>query len=292
MIKILVTGANGFIGKIITKKLLEDHSVDVYCRHLKKDEPSFITDNQIDLDILLLPYKDVAYDYVINCIACSDTSSKDWDNLYEANCKTTMTLINNLNFDNFIQFSSFSIYSESSITFGLPDPKNFYGLSKLISEKFLEIQSCQENKFIVLRLPIVIGGSKKQNDIINYLYRKLINDETIDLFNNGKYLRNIIHVDEVADYINEMILNSKFTQEYTSINLNSKDTISIYEICIHMKNKLNSDSKIQFVNKNNTNDFDSLVLNNFPELDGYDFKSCIEYIDYFIDEMSSSFITK
>ena len=48
MKKILVTGANGFIGKKVTKKLLENNSVDVYCRELKKDDPSWIKDNHID----------------------------------------------------------------------------------------------------------------------------------------------------------------------------------------------------------------------------------------------------
>ena len=114
MKKILVTGANGFIGKIVTKKLMESHSVDVYCRELKKGDPSFIRDNQLEVDILASSYKNVIYDYVINCIACSDTSSKDWDKLYDANCNTTNKLINNLNFKNFIQFSSFSIFSVNS----------------------------------------------------------------------------------------------------------------------------------------------------------------------------------
>ena len=36
MKKILVTEANGFIGKNVTKKLLENNSVDVYCRELKR----------------------------------------------------------------------------------------------------------------------------------------------------------------------------------------------------------------------------------------------------------------
>ena len=59
MKKILVTGANGFIGKIVTKKLMENHAVDVYCRELKESDPSFITDNQIGLNILTSPCETV-----------------------------------------------------------------------------------------------------------------------------------------------------------------------------------------------------------------------------------------
>ena len=53
MKKILVTGANGFIGKNVTKKLLENNSVDVYCRELKKDDPSWIKDAYRQMKITL-----------------------------------------------------------------------------------------------------------------------------------------------------------------------------------------------------------------------------------------------
>lgn len=287
MKKILVTGANGFIGKSITKKLLEHHFVETYCRELKKDDPSFIVDNHLDQEILVSPYKDIVYDYVINCIACSDTSSKDWSTLYEANCQTTMSLINNLNFKHFIQFSSFSIFSEHSIATGTADPNNLYGLSKLISEKFLEIHSNKENKFIVLRMPIVIGGSKRQGDIIRYLYKALIRNETIDLFNDGKYHRNIIHVDEVTGCVAKIVAESKFIEEYSAINLNSLNTMSMYEICNYMKDKLKSHSKIQFNDRVTINDFDSLIVDNPQQIDCYCFKSCSESIDCFLEEMRS-----
>jgi len=292
MKKILVTGASGFIGKNITKKLLENNLVDVYCRELKKDDPSWIKDNHIDQDILVSSYKDTVYDYVINCIACADTSSKDWNKLYEANCKTIIALMNNINFKNFIQFSSFSIFSKNSIKAGSADPNNLYGLSKLVSEKLLEMHANQEHKFIVLRMPIVIGKSKNQGDMVSYLYKSLMDNATIELFNDGKYRRNIIHVNEVAESVNEIVASSKFMDEYCAINLNSLNTMSVYEICLYMKAKLNSESKIQFIDRPSANDFDSLVVDTSQKIDGYVFKSCSESIDCFLEEMRSDFCEK
>ncbi|MDB9754288.1 NAD(P)-dependent oxidoreductase [Amylibacter sp.] len=286
MKKILVTGANGFIGKSVTRRLMEGHSVDVYCRELKKSDPSFITDNQLDLNILVSPCRDVIYDYVINCIACSDTSSEDWDSLYDANCNTTNKLIANLNFKNFVQLSSFSIYSKYSISAGTADPQNFYGLSKFVSEKLLEINASEDKKFIILRMPIVIGSSKNQSDIVSYLYKSLIDNKTVNLFNDGKYLRNIIHVNEVAESVNELVTRSKITEEYCSINLNSSNTMSVFEICRYMKDKLNSESKIQFIDKPSANDFDSLVVTTSQIIDGYECKSCSQSIDCFLEEMN------
>tara|TARA_B110001450_G_C17644722_1_gene490701 strand:+ start:408 stop:1286 length:879 start_codon:yes stop_codon:yes gene_type:complete len=285
MKKILVTGANGFIGKIVTEKLIGSHSVDVYCRKVKKSDPSFIVDKQLDLNILVSPHKDTIYDYVINCIACSNTSCGNWNTLYEANCKTTMALIENTHFKNFIQFSSFSIFSKNSIKSGSADPNNLYGLSKLVSEKLLKMHANPENKFIVLRMPIVIGKFKKQGDIVSYLYNSLIDNKTVKLFNDGKYHRNIIHVNEVAESVNVLVTRSKWTEEYCEINLNSSNTMSVLEICLYMKDKLNSDSKIEFINKPGANDFDSLVMSNSHIIDGYDFKSCIESLDCFLQEM-------
>lgn len=286
MKKILVTGASGFLGQKITEKLIENYSVDIFCRESKINVPAFIGDHYLDHDILNSPYKEVVYDYVINCIACSDTSSDDWEKLYDANCKAVTSLVENLRFKNFIHFSSFSIFSKDSIKTGSADPKNLYGLSKLISEKFLEIYSNQEKKFIVLRMPIVIGKSKKPDDVISYLYNALIRNETIELFSDGKFQRNIIHVDEVAACLDSMISNIQFTEDFTVCNLNNLKTMSVYEICIYMRKKLCSDSVIQFVDRINTNDFDSLVVENSHEIDLFSFKSCYEAIDYYLNEMS------
>lgn len=288
MKKILVTGASGFIGQGVTKKLAENYIVETYCRELKNNTPRFIVERHIDQNILFSPYKDVAYDYVINCIACSDTSSKDWDTLYEANCQATLALINHLNFNHFIQFSSFSVFSKNTIALGIADPNNLYGLSKLISEKFLEIFSSKKNKFIVLRMPIVIGEQKKNGDIISYFYDSLKQNKTITLFNNGKYHRNIIHINEVVNCVSEIVRNNIHTDNHTVINLNSLNTMSIHEICLYMKDKLKSESKIKFTDRLGTNDFDSIVVDNSPKTYSYEFKSCIETIDRFLEEKRSN----
>ena len=66
MKRVLITGANGFIGKKLTKKLLETNIVDTYCRNLKKNDPHFISDNHLDIDIIVSKHKKIIYDYVIN----------------------------------------------------------------------------------------------------------------------------------------------------------------------------------------------------------------------------------
>ena len=144
-----------------------------------------------------------------------------------------------------------------------------------------------ENKFIVLRMPIVIGKSKNQSDMVSYLYKSLVDNETIQLFNDGKYHRNIIHVNEVAESVNEIVTSSKFMEEYCAINLSSLNTMSVFEICLYMKDKLNSVSKIQFIDRLGANDFDSLVLTTSQKINDYHFKSCSESIDCFLEEMRS-----
>ena len=75
--------------------------------------------------------------------------------------------------------------------------------------------------------------------------------------------------------------------EYCAINLNSLNTMSVYEICLYIKAKLNSESKIQFIDRPSANDFDSLVVDTSQKIDGYVFKSCSESIDCFLKEMRS-----
>ena len=84
-------------------------------------------------------------------------------------------------------------------------------------------------------------------------------------------------------YIKENIINNKFLANLK----NSLNTMTIYDICDYMKDKLNSHSEIKLINNPTINDFDSLIVDNPPQIDCYYFKSCMEAIDQFINDMNT-----
>ena len=115
MKKILVTGANGFIGRHLVKRLNNNYNLDAYCRNLPKDAPSYLKDNFIDSYIGKKQLSTSHYDYLINCMACTNTASNNWDELYESNCATTLDLLRKVSYKNFIQLSSFSLFSKKGL---------------------------------------------------------------------------------------------------------------------------------------------------------------------------------
>lgn len=70
-------------------------------------------------------------------------------------------------------------------------------VEKLIKKKF--------KKFLILRLPELIGKSNNRKTLINYLYNNLLLNKKIYLFKNSK--RNLIHINEVVTITNYLIKN-------------------------------------------------------------------------------------
>jgi nucleoside-diphosphate-sugar epimerase len=279
---IFIAGASGFIGKHLLDNLIFDNSIYINKRDFNSIKNG--EENSSNLKCLEDFHKKIKFDYVINCIGNTNTANEDWSSLYEANCITNLKLMNNLKYDYFIYLSSFSVFSEKSIQIKIPDPNNLYGLSKYISEKIIKQFSKPNSISIILRLPLVIGRRKKQNDVINYFYNKLKCDEDIELIENGKFLRNIIHYSEILKIIRNIINYKPFTKKDNIYHCNSSDLMSVLNICKYMKLKMNSNSKIKSIKKKFVNDFNSMVVKNQDSLKHHKKQTISQNLDAYLDE--------
>jgi nucleoside-diphosphate-sugar epimerase len=279
---IFIAGASGFIGKHLLDNLIFDNYIYINKRDFNSIKQSEESSNNLKCFEDL--HKKIKFDYVINCIGNTNTTSDDWDSLYEANCVTNLKLMNNLKYDYFIYLSSFSVFSERSIKIKIPDPNNLYGLSKYISEKIIKQLANPNSISIILRLPLVIGRKKKQNDVINYFYNKLKCDEDVELIENGKFLRNIIHYSEILKIIRNIIKYKPFTKKNNIYHCNSSDLMSVFKICKYMKLKMNSNSKIKSIKKKFVNDFNSLIVKNQDSLKYHKKQTISQNLDAYLDE--------
>jgi len=128
----------------------------------------------------------------------------------------------------FIYFSTCSLNDESV--------KNSpYGLHKQSMESIVKL--C--DRFIIFRLPQVVGQSKNQSTLTNYLYKVISNNMRFSLWQYA--YRNLIDIDDVTSIANELIRNP--LNYGSTINIANRLMISmpnlveIFEIVLNKKAK-------------------------------------------------------
>ena len=164
--RILLTGANGFLGKSIVEELMHQNqlfylsrSSNHYKVSLEKDVPHFHT----------------SFDIVIHAAGKAHNvpiSPKEVRKFYEVNVLGTLNLLKGLEAaglpKKFVYISSVSVYGQESginideDTFlGADDP---YGLSKVEAENLI-LDWCNSNAIVctILRLPLLVGKNPPGN---------------------------------------------------------------------------------------------------------------------------------
>jgi nucleoside-diphosphate-sugar epimerase len=128
-----------------------------------------------------------------------------------------------------IYFSSYFVNFENFLT------REYYQhkirLERLIASRF-------EN-FTIYRLPQVVGQSNNPATLTNFIYNKIISNETIPVFLNSKRnLLDIATVTKVIGYINaEKLFHNKTVNLVSTINYDTESIIDAIEIITDKKAK-------------------------------------------------------
>ncbi len=159
-----------------------------------------------------------------------------------------------------IFFSSEQVYGDNQINFDKkkkiffePRPKNYYGASKLIAEKYLYYFYCSNKKKFnvdILRIPRVIDYSKDNliYKLLNYCsLKKKINISNI----NERF--NFIFISDFLNLINQSLKQKK--KIYRILDLGSKDyrSFNIFEIVKKIDKVLKTKTDISFSNRSTHN---------------------------------------
>jgi nucleoside-diphosphate-sugar epimerase len=221
MKKILVTGATGFIGKKLIDRLVKLNwnvrgTVRKISSFSKKNDLEYFVINDITT---ISDWSSILenIDCIIHCAGKShEMKENNYFDCYKLiNTEATKILAEQaakVGVKRFIFLSSIKVNGEISDKFhnnkkihskfkfnDIPDPKDFYSLSKLEAEKRLwKISSEKGLEVVVLRLPLVYGKGVKGN-----LMRlvKLINYNIPLPFRNIKNQRSLIGIDNLLDLL-------------------------------------------------------------------------------------------
>lgn len=232
--KILITGAAGFIGYHLSKSFLKSnykvYGIDslnsYYSIKLKKLRLNKLSNNKnfyfaklnlCNYNKSLNLIKKIKPDYVFHLAGQPGViySYKDPISYKNNNIHATENLIKIINIykpKKFIFASSSSVYGNKKkfpITENqLLKPENYYGKTKKICEK--EIKSKLKVPYIIFRLFTVYGSLGRPDMFFSIFLRKVFNRKNINLYNYGEYVRDFTYIDDVIDVFRKvMFLNIK-----------------------------------------------------------------------------------
>ncbi len=219
--KILVTGAAGFIGSHLAERLAKTgHEVsgvdcfsDYYARSLKelnaadvKKSGARIFELDLAADDLCEAVKGV--EVVYHCAAQPGISdSTTFDDYKRNNITATHRLLDVLKgspcLKMFVNVSTSSVYGKFATESeeAVPEPASFYGVTKLAAERMAITYGAENNMPVCsLRLFSVYGPRERPEKLYPKLIRSILEDTEFPLYEGSKkHLRSFTYVDDIVD---------------------------------------------------------------------------------------------
>lgn len=216
--RVCVLGARGMIGRHLVQSFAAEDSSP--CRE--------------ELDLYQVPalaayLKEKGVDLVVNAVGASGAAQ--WRSLYEVNSFVARHVAQACAMagTGLVYLSSARVYNgktpDAPDEDTLPAPRDDYGLSKFLGERFS--QMCGASPVWILRLPMVLGPRLEKPDrqvVTRLLQRALQGQATaaaVDVFTQ------VVHVSDVARAVQSLVRTKASAGCY---HLTSKDSASLHEI--------------------------------------------------------------
>jgi len=202
--KILITGATGFIGRYLTAALSKSYSVRCLVR--KTSDISGIRNFNVDItygDLLakdsLLPALD-GIDLVYHL--AGEVYSRRKDDYYKGNVLATRNLLEackEKGTKRIIFLSSIGVYKPATEKTLLTEesecePITFYGKTKLDAEELIKKSNIP---WVIVRAPVVYGPS--QPPVLNKLFLNALNKKKMYIIGDGNNLRSLCFIDNLIE---------------------------------------------------------------------------------------------
>lgn len=213
MMKILVTGANGLVGKKLTRKLASNKNLEVIATSLKKiyvEGATTFTSNLLNADINHM-VDDIHPDIIVHCAALSSPDACEVDRFacHRMNVELAKKIVSAC-----IDYHVHLIFLSTDFVFDGtkgnyledddPNPVNYYGESKLEAEKLITTSGVSST---IVRTSLVYGFEPK-------LSRPNILTRVIDNLEKGKaykvpsdQIRTPTYAEDLAWALEQVCLN-------------------------------------------------------------------------------------
>ncbi|QNR07505.1 NAD-dependent epimerase [Macrococcoides canis] len=256
--RILVTGIAGFIGSNLAKKLKEkghevfgiDNLNDYYSVELKKDRLSKFLNNEFkNYEINLEDYEAVKEvfekeqpEVVINLAAQAGVrySLENPFTYIQSNVNGFMSILEacrHNNVKNLIYASSSSVYgANTSLPFSTSDnidhPISLYAATKKSNELMAHTYSHLFNLPTTgLRFFTVYGPWGRPDMALFKFTKNILNNEPIDVYNNGNMMRDFTYVDDIVEAISRLVERpAQHNKEWSGDNPSPDSSYAPYKV--------------------------------------------------------------
>lgn len=240
--KLSVFGGMGFVGSAFVKYALTDESTTVYVQPRARLTPVDDTDTMWfisttnNYNVWDNPTVDVETNLLTLCKALEHFKNKTPHNVF-----------------NFI--SSWFVYGDNHINRPVNEtdpcnPRGFYSITKYCAEQLIQ-SYCQthELNYRILRLGNVVGpGDRftKQKNALQYLINEMKEGRDIELYNDGRFFRNYMHVEDTAQAIHTVIKQSQWQHNLNQIwNIGHPEHRTFQQHILHAKHELKFEGEIK-----------------------------------------------
>lgn len=242
--KILITGAKGFIGSKLSVHLKKKHEVYTLDQYISDEENYFRSDVSIFYDLKDI-FEKTSFDLVIHLAA--ECGIENCEEHVEKSIRTNIVGTYNIiklcqeNKIKLIYFSTSEIYGDldkdkmsEDINISLLQPRNHYALQKLFGEKMI----IKELKDYIIVRPFMVYGVGENLNKYRSVISKFINlsQKNCELPVHKDSYRSWTHIDDFIEAI-EILIESKSIGTYNVGN--DENIISIEDLAKIIINKLN-----------------------------------------------------
>jgi len=252
-LKVVVTGANGFIGIHTIRELLKRgynvEAVDIRTERLREfsDNKRFMI---LDLDVLDEDFRASIEmgDKVLHLAAVArfETAEANPQKAVRVNVEGTINVISSCiekKAERLVYSSTGSVYSPSvpvPIREDAPrEPNNVYGLTKKMAEDWIMFFGGQL-PYVILRYGYIYGRGKDWGAIGAFL-KRLSNNQQPVVF-GGDQTNDFIYVKDVVQ-ANILALETRYTNQ--AYNIGTARATSIRDVCEHCIKAMKSDLKMK-----------------------------------------------
>lgn len=277
--KILVTGAAGFIGFHLIKYLLKSGHVVTGIDNCKTGTSSRLMQIRLSklqhenftfykLDINNLNQLQESFDLIINLAAQTGVRHQpnQIKNYLDSNINGFISICDfceERKIKNVIYASSSSVYSDCELKPFKEDhsktlPKSLYGLTKLFNEKYAKkVHHQADISFIGLRFFSVYGPYGRPDMAYFSFTNAIKKQKTIRLHNKGKMLRDMTYIDDIVQGLYKAIdyITSATLPVYELFNLGCNDPVFTEDLLKKISKELKLEPKVEIIEVENESNF-------------------------------------